>query len=77
MTAQASAAQSRSLDNLDDRARMSGPGLRTFFGVVDEWGLTVQQQCTLLGDIGRSTLHKWRKEGVAALTRDQLERISL
>ena len=67
----------RSLDNDEDRARMAGPGLRTFFGIATEWGLTVQQQCTLLGDIARSTFHKWRNDGTATLARDQLERISL
>jgi len=67
----------RSLDNDEDRARMAGPGLRTFFGIASEWGLPVQHQCILLGDIARSTLHKWRNEGTGTLTRDQLERISL
>ena len=70
-------AGSRSLDNQDDRSRMAGPGLRTFFGIANEWALTVEQQCTLLGGIARSTYHKWRKDGTATLTRDQLERISL
>jgi hypothetical protein len=71
------AAQIRSLDNDNDRLRMSGPGLRTFLGIANEWGLTVDQQCTLLGGIARSTFHKWKKQGVPALTRDQLERLSL
>lgn len=67
----------RSLDNDNDRLRMSGPGLRTFFGIASEWGLSVDQQCRLLGDIARSTFHKWRKDGAPTLTRDQLERVSL
>jgi Protein of unknown function (DUF2384) len=71
------AGQKRSFDNDNDRLRMSGPGLRTFFGIAKEWGLSVDQQCTLLGDIARSTFHKWKKDGAPGLTRDQLERISL
>ena len=73
----ATVAQVRSFDNDEDRARMAGPGLRTFFAIATEWDLSVEQQCTLLGGIARSTHHKWRKEGTASLTRDQLERISL
>jgi Protein of unknown function (DUF2384) len=73
----ARALPSRSLDSPDDRDIMSGPGMRAFFGVANEWALSVGQQCTLLGDIGRSTLHKWKKDGASSLSRDQLERISL
>jgi hypothetical protein len=69
--------QSRSLDSHEDRARLSGPGLRTFFGIASEWRLSVDQQCALLGGIARSTFHKWRKDSNTTLGRDQLERLSL
>ena len=37
------------------RERLSGPGLRTFFNIGREWGLTVEQQRTLLGGVPPST----------------------
>jgi len=59
------------------RARLSGPGLRTFFNVAAEWGLAVDQQRTLLGGVPSSTFHKWKASGGGTLSLDQLERISL
>ena len=59
------------------RARLSGPGLRTFFNVAAEWGLTVDQQRALLGGVAPSTYHKWKAGAVGTLSYDQLERISL
>jgi hypothetical protein len=59
------------------RARLSGPGLRTFFNIASEWGLTVNQQRVLLGSEPPSTYHKWKGGAVGALSYDQLERISL
>jgi hypothetical protein len=59
------------------RERLSGPGLRTFLNVAVEWGLSVEQQRVLLGDVASSTYHKWKAEAVGALSYDQLERLSL
>lgn len=59
------------------RARLSGPGLRTFFNIAREWGLSVEQQRSLLGGIPSSTYHKWKGGAVGTLSYDQLERISL
>lgn len=59
------------------RARLSGPGLRTFFNVAAEWGLAVDQQRALLGGVAPSTYHKWKAGAVGTLSYDQLERISL
>jgi hypothetical protein len=58
-----------------DRKALSGPALRTFFRIAELWGLTVEEQMTLLGLAARSTYFKWKKEP-AALPRDALERIS-
>jgi hypothetical protein len=66
-----------SLEGEADRERLSGPGLRTFFRIADEWNLPIANQCTLLGGISRSTLNNWRGGANVALTRDQLERVSL
>ena len=66
-----------SLDSPDDRARLTAPGLRTFFNVADEWNLTTDQQRTLLGGLSKSSLHNWKSGNASALSRDQLERVSL
>ena len=59
------------------RERLSGPGLRTFFNIASEWGLSVNQQRVLLGGVPPSTYHKWKGGTVGTLSYDQLERISL
>ncbi len=63
------------------RARLAGPGLRTFFGIAQAWSLSVDQQRTLLGGVPTSTYHKWKAsamaKGAVTLSQDQLERISL
>jgi len=56
---------------------LSGPGLRTFFNIAREWGLTVNHQRVLRGGVPPSTYHKWKGGTVGTLSYDQLERISL
>lgn len=61
-----------------DRRRLSGPALRLFFNTAELLGLTVEQRRAILGDISEATYHNWRRDpGKVALTRDQLERVSL
>jgi hypothetical protein len=59
-----------------DRKRLSGPALRTFFRIAELWGLSVDDQMTLLGVTARSTFFKWKKDADAILPKDTLERIS-
>ena len=59
-----------------DRKGLSGPALRTFFRIADLWGLSVEEQMTLLGLTARSTFFKWKKDPNAVLPKDTLERIS-
>lgn len=59
-----------------DRKSLSGPALRTFFRIADLWGLSVDEQMTLLGVTARSTFFKWKKDPNTALPKDTLERIS-
>ncbi len=59
-----------------DRKSLSGPALRTFFRIADLWGLSVEEQMTLLGLTARSTFFKWKKAPNAVLPKDTLERIS-
>ena len=53
-----------------------GAGLRAFARIAELWGLSVDQQLTLLGIASRSTYFKWRKEARPRLPRDTLERLS-
>lgn len=57
-------------------ARLAQAGLRTFFRIAELWGLSVEEQITLLGGPARSTYFKWKKDGAASLSRDVLERLS-
>ena len=59
-----------------DRKGLSGPALRTFFRIATLWGLTVDEQMTLLGVTARSTFFKWKKNPNTVLPKDALERIS-
>ncbi len=61
-----------------DRRRLSAAAIRLFLGAAELLGLTVDQRRAILGDVSEATYHNWRKEpGRVALTRDQLERVSL
>ena len=59
-----------------DRKGLSGPALRTFFRIAGLWGLSVDEQMTLLGLSARSTFFKWKKDPDVVLPKDTLERIS-
>ena len=59
-----------------NRKELSGPALRAFFRIADLWGLSVDDQMTLLGVSARSTFFKWKKDTNTALPKDTLERIS-
>jgi hypothetical protein len=59
-----------------DRKNLSGPALRTFFRIADLWGLSADEQMTLLGVTARSTFFKWKKVTDTVLPKDTLERIS-
>jgi hypothetical protein len=57
-------------------AGMARAGLRTFFRIADAWGLSVEEQLTLLGGPARSTYYRWKKGGAESLPNDVLERLS-
>ncbi|MEO7361348.1 MAG: hypothetical protein ABI120_13535 [Gemmatimonadaceae bacterium] len=49
-----------------------------FTGVADRWQLSVEERCTLLGDVARSTHYEWTgKNPPKTLTTDQRTRIAL
>lgn len=69
-----------SLESLKDpeaRRRVSTPAIALFLRTCDLWDLNVEERMAILGGISRQTYHNWKAGKVGALTRDQLERISL
>jgi len=57
--------------------QMAAAALRAFARIAQAWGLSVDEQLTLLGAPARSTYFAWRKDPArAALPRDTLERLS-
>ena len=63
-----------------DRARLSGPGLRTFRNIANLWDLSETQRRAALGYPPRSTYHAWLRKAVnrdsLSLPFDTLLRIS-
>lgn len=50
--------------------------LKTFFNIMDKWGVKNEQQIVLLGRPSSGTFFNWKKGKVASLQVDTLERIS-
>ena len=50
--------------------------LTFFFNLMEHWGCSKEQQCTLLGSIGNTTYCKYKKLPNVRLPHDTLERIS-
>lgn len=59
-----------------DRKDLTGPALRTFFRIAEAWRLKEQEQMKILGLDSRSTFQTWKRGGIAAISKDALERIS-
>lgn len=80
MLAMPQTAQTAPWESASDRRRVSGPGLRTFVNIADEWGLSEKQRMASLGHPGRSTYYNWLKRVQAndsvSLPVDTLLRIS-
>ena len=64
------------LSGLDPR-QVDAVALKAFFNLASEWGLSVEEQLTLLGRPGKRTLYRWKAGDVAGLPPDTLERISV
>ena len=50
--------------------------LTAFFNITAAWGLSAEEERTLLGSPPRSTFFKWKSEKNARLSADTVERIS-
>ncbi|MDV3252151.1 MbcA/ParS/Xre antitoxin family protein [Devosia sp. BK] len=63
-----------------NRKRLSGPALRTFLNIAEDWGLSEEQRRLVLGYPSRSTYHNWmrlaRDGGAVTLDVDALMRLS-
>ena len=59
-----------------DRKRLSPVALKAFFKIAELWGLSVEDQMTLLGLTTRSTFFNWQKDPEVSVPKDTLERIS-
>jgi hypothetical protein len=55
---------------------LSGPALRTFFNIAEQWELSNREQKALLGVSADSTFYNWKTGKSGALPKDTLERIS-
>lgn len=62
------------------RRRVSGPGLRTFLAIAEQYDIPTRDRIALLGEPSRSTYHEWvkkaREVAPLALPLDTLTRIS-
>lgn len=63
--------------DIGDRSRTNAVATKMFFRLATEWGLSRQQQITLLGNPSERTFYRWRSGHVAHLPHDTLERISV
>jgi hypothetical protein len=67
----------RKPDSKPNNRDLSAAGLRAFFNIARDWGLSTDEQMVLLGSPGRSTFFKWKSATESAdLKRDNLERLS-
>jgi hypothetical protein len=55
---------------------LGATALTAFFNIASAWGLTADDERTLLGSPPRSTFFKWKSERSSKLSQDTLERIS-
>jgi uncharacterized protein (DUF2384 family) len=59
-----------------DAEELGATALTAFFNITAGWGLSAEEERTLLGSPPRSTFFKWKSEKNARLSADTLERIS-
>jgi hypothetical protein len=68
------------IQNLDARRPskedMARVGMKTFFKIMDLWGVKSDNAMVLIGRPGRTTFFKWKNGDVKKLEHDRLTRIS-
>lgn len=55
---------------------LGATALTAFFNITAAWGLSAEEERTLLGSPPRSTFFKWKSDKSARLSADTVERIS-
>lgn len=58
------------------RQEMAAAGLKAFFAITSEWGLTRDEQRRLLGNPGRSRFYDMARSNRGNLSDDELDRLS-
>jgi hypothetical protein len=59
-----------------DSVEIGATALSAYFNITAAWGLSAEEERTLLGSPPRSTFFKWKSERAARLSADTIERIS-
>jgi hypothetical protein len=59
-----------------DQERRDEAALRAFFGLVELWGLTMDEARVLLGQPSRARLYNWKAGRARGLPHDTVQRIS-
>jgi Protein of unknown function (DUF2384) len=59
-----------------DSPELGATALTAYFNITAAWGLSAEEERTLLGSPPRSTFFKWKSERSARLSADTIERIS-
>ena len=59
-----------------DSEELGSTALTAFFNITQRWGLSAEEERTLLGAPPRSTFFKWKSERASKLSADTVERIS-
>jgi hypothetical protein len=67
--------QTPALPGLDSE-ELGATALTAYFSITAAWGLSAEEERTLLGSPPRSTFFKWKSERAARLSADTIERIS-
>lgn len=59
-----------------ERERLSPPALRTFFNIMDQWGVRDEDARLLLGGVSNGPYYEMKKNAGRTLEPDRLQRIS-
>jgi len=60
---------------LSSAAKRNPVALKAFFGITQKWGLSGEQERSLLG-VPKATFYRWKQQRDGSLSPDTLERIS-
>ncbi|MFT5724486.1 MAG: hypothetical protein ACI9JN_001605 [Bacteroidia bacterium] len=59
-----------------DKQKAASVALKTFFNIMEKWGVKNQTQMALLGFPSQGTFYKWKKGEASSISIDTLERCS-